>query len=257
MRLIGRAAALLRALADEPEGLTLGELANATGLARSTVQRVVGALEVERLVSTNPGQPGVRLGLEISRLSASVQRDVRDLIRPYMDELHRKVQETIDLSILNGDCAIVIDQLASPQSLRVVSHVGRPLPLHCTASGKAHLSQLSDADIRNVLNGSLRKYTPATMRSVPEVIREIREGEGAGCFVDNGEFAEGVCAIGVAVTGFVTGNFALAISMPTQRFAERFSSYAAIMRDVGRAVAASTNRYPATGASYGLRPKPA
>ena len=67
MRLIGRAAAILRALADQPRGSSLGEIAKATGLARATVQRIVGALEAERLVSSNTRAGSVRLGRSRAR----------------------------------------------------------------------------------------------------------------------------------------------------------------------------------------------
>jgi DNA-binding IclR family transcriptional regulator len=243
MRLIARAAGILRALADQPRGLSLGELAKATGLARATVQRIVGALEAERLVSTSPNLPGVRLGVEISRLASFVHLDARDLFRPFIEEVLRRAQETVDLTILNDDVAIVIDQLASTQSLRVVSHLGRPLPLHCTASGKAHLSQLDDARKRELIRGPLERFSPNTKTSTEEIIAEIDASLRRGCFIDNEEFATDVCAIAIAVDGPAAGNFAIAISMPIQRFAENFDRYSSILLDIKRSIAMRLEGY--------------
>ena len=87
MRLIARAAAILRALAERPGGASLGDLAKATGLARSTVQRLVDALALERLISAGPNANGVKLGLEISRLASFVQAAPREHFGPYMEDL--------------------------------------------------------------------------------------------------------------------------------------------------------------------------
>ena len=151
MRMITRAVAVLRALADQPGGLSFGQIAKATGLARATVQRLVGALESERLVSTHAGVVGVRLGVELARLGAAVHAEARRLFRPHLEDLHARVEETIDLTKLVGGEAIMIEQIASPRALRVVSQVGQALPLHCTASGKAHLTQMSLAEAEREL----------------------------------------------------------------------------------------------------------
>ena len=74
VRLIARAAAILRALTEQPRGASLGELAKATGIPRSTVQRLVAALEAERMVTTNAQRPGVRLGVELCRMAASSRK---------------------------------------------------------------------------------------------------------------------------------------------------------------------------------------
>jgi DNA-binding transcriptional ArsR family regulator len=66
IQVISRAAAILRAVGAQPDGLSLGKLANATGLARSTVQRIVDALEMEHLVQAGAG--GVRPGWGLRRL---------------------------------------------------------------------------------------------------------------------------------------------------------------------------------------------
>jgi DNA-binding IclR family transcriptional regulator len=50
VQVIARAAAILRALEEEKSGLSLGQIASRVDLARSTVQRIVSALESEKLV---------------------------------------------------------------------------------------------------------------------------------------------------------------------------------------------------------------
>jgi IclR family acetate operon transcriptional repressor len=241
MRLIARASAILRALADQPGGASLGDLAAATGLARATVQRIVDALEVERLVSAGAGAGALRLGLEISRLASFVQSDARRLLRPFAEDLLRRVQETVDITILDGSSVIVIDQLPSQQSLRVVSHVGRPLPFHATASGKAHLAQMDPARRQTLLDRPLERHSANTKTLSSALLDEIRGSLQIGYFVDDQEYADGICALAIPAP-LAGGNFALALSMPTHRFAANLERYAQAILDVRSALSAAIDR---------------
>ena len=62
VQVVHRAAAILRALRDETNGLTLSQIADRVGLARSTVYRLVAALEQERFVVAASSSRGFRLG---------------------------------------------------------------------------------------------------------------------------------------------------------------------------------------------------
>ena len=73
VQVIARAATILRALEDENSGLSLGQIAQRVNLARSTVQRIVSALETEKLVIAATPNGRVRLGPTILRLAASVR----------------------------------------------------------------------------------------------------------------------------------------------------------------------------------------
>ncbi len=75
MQVIARAASIMRALEDTTTGLSLGEIAIKVGLARSTVQRIVAALESEKLVVAASPAGRVRLGPTILRLAGSVRTD--------------------------------------------------------------------------------------------------------------------------------------------------------------------------------------
>lgn len=221
MRVVTRAAAVLRALAERPAGSSLGQLAKATGLPRSTVQRLVGALAAERLVSADGVVPGVRLGAEVARLAAAVHRGISQVFRPHLERLHAEIEDTVDLTMLQGNAAVVVDQVASARALRVVSHLGTPLPLHCTASGKAHLSQLDPVVADALLGRALKRHTANSVTDRRAVMAALRRGADR-VFIDREEFAVGVCAIALPVRGLNAGNFALAVSMPKQHFEEHF-----------------------------------
>lgn len=235
MRLLSRAAAILRAIADHPSGLSLGQIAKETGLARATVQRLVDALEVEGLLATHELVPGVRLGVEIARMAASVHSDVVGLCRPIIERLNATVEDTVDLTMFQGGAALVIDQVLPKRTLRVVSHVGTPLPLHCTASGKAHLVQMTVKQAASHLATPLTRYTDNTTTEVEAVLREVTMN-AENILIDDEEFAEGVCALALPIRGLVSGNYAVAVSLPKQRFDERRSFIADPLRRCREAI---------------------
>src|SRR5437588_11560678 len=94
MQLISRAAQILRALADHSAGLSLSELAVAVALPKSSAHRIVGALQVEELVSLDPNGK-LRLGPGAARLGAATRGALRDELRPYLEQLARATGETV------------------------------------------------------------------------------------------------------------------------------------------------------------------
>ena len=156
VQVIARAATILRALEEENAGLSLGQIAQRVNLARSTVQRIVAALETEKLVIAATPNGRVRLGPTILRLAASVRSDFIALARPFLERLSKELHETVDLSTVKKDHLVFIDQVIGSQRLRTVSAVGETFPLYCTANGKAYLAQLADPARRGADRPRLR-----------------------------------------------------------------------------------------------------
>ena len=92
VQVIARAAAILRALEDEAAGLSLGQIAQRVNLARSTVQRIVAALETEKFLIAASPNGRVRLGPTILRLAASARTDFVAVVRPYLTQLSSELR---------------------------------------------------------------------------------------------------------------------------------------------------------------------
>ena len=242
VRLIARAAAILRALTQQPRGASLGELAKATGIPRSTVQRLVAALEAERMVTTNAQRPGVRLGVELCRMAAFVEEDAREILRPHAELLLEHFHESVDITYWDRDVPVVIETFASPQALRAVSHLGNRLPLHCTASGKAHLSLLEPERRAELLAGPLARHTKRTNCNRAKLLAEIDASAKGGYFLDRDEFTEGLCAVAVTLDEPSLSDFSIAIVAPAQRFEANLASYVKALRETQFALAAATRR---------------
>jgi DNA-binding IclR family transcriptional regulator len=236
MRMISRAASVLRALADGSGNMSLGQIAKASGLPRSSVQRIVGALEAEGFVTTQAGQAGVRLGRELVRLGSAVQATLRTLIRPYLQELHARTKDTVDLTLLMDGIPIVVDQISSTASLRVVSFVGRPLPLHATASGKCHLMNMGIKEAERLLQVPLKAFTSHTITSAPTLLKFADSMADAEFGYDREEYDDGISALALPIQTITSDNYALAVSMPSKRFAERLPDLRAALRQAQRSI---------------------
>jgi IclR family transcriptional regulator, acetate operon repressor len=218
VQVIARAATILRALEDENSGLSLGQIAQRVNLARSTVQRIVAALECEKLVIAATPNGRVRLGPAILRLAASVRSDFTAAARPFLEQLSNELHETVDLSTVKKDHLVFIDQVIGSQRLRTVSAVGETFPLHCTANGKAYLAQLTDVGIEKLIGRSYEARTPNTLTRLDVLLEDLKTARRAGVAFDREEHTLGVCAAGVALRDPLGNAVAISVPVPSQRF---------------------------------------
>ena len=220
IQVIARAGAILRALEAEPDGLSLGALAQRVGLARSTVQRIVGALMDEQMLISAGPRGGVALGPALVRFAAAANVETDRLCRPALQQLSRETGETVDLSTLQGRTAVFVDQIIGSRRLVAISAVGATFPLHCTANGKALLASLDPARAAQLVKGKLERHTARTIISLPALMAELDEVRARGLAIDREEHSEGICAVGCAFTDHLGREFALSIPVPAARFAQ-------------------------------------
>ena len=218
VQVIARAANVLRALEGESNGLSLGQIAQRVGLARSTVQRIVEALSEEHFLIAASPTTGVRLGPALIRLAASAHVEFDQITRPLLAELSQKVGETVDLSVLKGTIAVFTDQIQGVHRLRAVSAVGETFPLHCSANGKALLSVVDEQKLERFLRGPLPRLTANTITQRLDLSKAIESVRRTGVAYDLEEHTEGICAVGTAFLDPIGRAVAISIPVPTTRF---------------------------------------
>ncbi|MEM7133798.1 MAG: IclR family transcriptional regulator [Chloroflexota bacterium] len=218
VQVIARAAEILRTLQKSPQGMTRAQLASEVNLPRSTVHRIVGALIEERLIEASSSRGTLFLGNGLLPLAAAVNRDLRRDLRPYLEQLHRSVAETVDLASFVDNQVRFIDQIAAPHRLQAVSAVGITFPLYCTANGKAFLASLSSAILEGVLPDELIALTPQTITDRAQLQNELAQIRKDGVAFDLEEHTVGICAVGAAIKTPQGQQFAITIPVPSQRF---------------------------------------
>lgn len=223
VQVIARAAEILRLLQAHPGGLSQAEIGERLGMARSTVSRILGALDDEGLVASRGARGPYRLGPEIARMAATVRLGVVMDVHPFLEELSRELEETVDLSVLDGDRVTFVDQVVSPHRLRAISAVGESFPLHCCANGKALLASLPP---EHALPSRLARLTDNTITTPAALRKELDRVRAEGVAYDREEQTEGVCAVGAVLPGVGEQLVAVSVPVPAQRFYRRESELA-------------------------------
>lgn len=240
--LIGRIAAVLDALEAAPEGLAVAELSAAVDLPRSTVHRLVGSLQQEGFVAVLPNGKW-HLGRKLARLGAAASGSLREDIRHHLLRLAKEVDETVDLSVLDGDSVRFIDQVPSTRRLLVSSAIGLRFPLHFTASGKALLAALPPEQATVVLPARLPPSTANTITSRKSLVAELERIRAEGVAYDREEHTEGISALAAVVRDGYGVAAAVSIVMPTQRFTGEEERLKTVLLDTCQA---ATNTLQAT-----------
>lgn len=229
MQGIERAATVLRAVGHGRGGLRLTEVVEAVGLPKTTVHRVVGALEGEGLLRTDAGGR-IWLGQGLRSLAQRATTDLAAQVRPAVVALHRATDETVDVAVVDGALVRFIDQVQSTRALRVVSEVGAAFPLHATANGKAALAALAPGELDEVLALGLPRLTPSTIVDPGRLRAELDAVRAAGVAFDHEEHTAGISAVGAAVAGPDGPVLTLSIPAPSERFAATRDALVAALR---------------------------
>jgi DNA-binding IclR family transcriptional regulator len=230
VQVIARAAAIMRALEDEADGLSLGQIAQRVNLARSTVQRIVAALAAEKFLIAASPNGRVRLGPTILRLAASARTDFVAIARPFLVQLSNELKETVDLAVVKKDHLVFIDQVIGSHRLRAVSAVGETFPLHCTANGKAYLAGLETDAIARLIGASYEQRTPRTLTRLEDLLKDLKSVRKTGVAFDREEHTQGICAAGVATRDPLGNVIAISVPVPAQRFYQHQRNIAAQLR---------------------------
>ena len=216
IQVISRAALILRVLAQQGEGLSLGQIANRANLPRSTVQRIVAALADEGFILSDGQSGGIRLGPEIQSLAQASAGDVKERMRPMMRTLVDTTGETVDLAVLKRGRMHFIDQIVGSHRLRTVSSIGEAFPLTTTANGKAALACLDQAEAARLVLSELElERDEGRLMSVLEELETIRAGALA---TDESEHTEGISAVGFAHRDPGGDVVAVSVPVPSSRF---------------------------------------
>ena len=139
MRSVRRALTLLSQFGSELPSATLSELARRSGLATSTVQRLLQTLEREHFLGRDedgayaPGPAFLKLGLLAVR-----EMPLRERAGPYLARLSAETSETVNLGVLDErGRALYVRSIPSPRPIRHQGWLGRPFEPGGTALGRA------------------------------------------------------------------------------------------------------------------------
>lgn len=197
---VDNAMQLLLLLGERSE-LRLTEAAKYLGVASSTAHRLLAMLQYRGFVRQDTRSKAYVPGTALTGVAYSIlQRfDVRQPLRPYLEELNKETTETVHLAVLDGATVRFIDAIESPRAVRVASRLGRSMPAHCTSSGKAMLSTLSTGQLHQLYpEDELPGLTEHSVRSLAALEKEMATVRRRGYAMSSEESEEGVSSVAVA-----------------------------------------------------------
>ncbi|MEU0312892.1 IclR family transcriptional regulator [Nocardioides sp. NPDC006273] len=184
---------------DAPE-LSLADLARRTGLPHPTARRLVLELAKAGALDQRPDGRYV-VGLRLWQLGtlSPLTESLRTMAQPFMEDLFTALDQHVQLAVLKGQEAVVLERLSAPRAVGLMSQVGGRLPLHCSAVGKVLLSHAGSDLIDEVISGELRRHTAKTVTD-PRVLRqELAECRRTGYALVRGELTDGADSIATRV----------------------------------------------------------
>jgi IclR family transcriptional regulator, KDG regulon repressor len=209
---------LVELAASPGAGMTLTELCTQVGMHRTTMFRILATLQARGFVSRDEDSGRYRLGLGVLVLASGLLRslDIRQIARPILEELCRRTQELVYLTVLDDGDVITVEAFDSDQLISLRAAIGDRRPAYCTASGKAILAYLPDDDVDQILARGMPALTQRTITSPVVMHHHLAEIRKRGFASDDEERMEGLRCVAAPIRnleGAVLGSTSIAVQM--------------------------------------------
>ncbi|RLB07907.1 MAG: hypothetical protein DRG50_01375 [Deltaproteobacteria bacterium] len=172
------------------------EIARRLEIPKPSLLRILRTLTHKGFIVRNEATKKYRLGLKIIRIGNTVlgRIELRNLAREAMMELSRCTRETVELSTLDRDQLILIDQIESPEGIRLYQHIGSAYPyFHANAVGKVYLAYMNPEKRRKVLEKiGLPKITDYTITEMEKLEEDLEGVKARGYAFEDQELRLGL-----------------------------------------------------------------
>ena len=221
---LAKGLAALQAFAEAGLPLTLSELAQAVGTTNTTATRLCYTLSELGYIQRN-GQRQYQLTPNVLSLGYSVicGLEWREVARYYLERLFEVVQETVSLSMLEGQDVFYTIRIRKRKYLSFDISVGTKLPVHCTAMGKVLMAMGTPEQTQPILERlDFRPLTAHTVTRLDDFLEELNTVRSKGYAINDEELSIGNRAVAAPV--FDGNGFAFAainVAVPTAEYSRR------------------------------------
>lgn len=225
---ISRAFAVLRLFREQRGDLGVGTIAKELGLNLSTAHRIVRALVAEGYLAQNEDSERYYLGTGALLLGQAAHRNFSlDVVYPVLQQLAANTGESVNLGVISGDTAVVVERVESANPLRFTQPPGTRVALHASAMGKALLAFNEDIE-RHALKSlrRLERLTENTHATAKALRSDLERTKTRGWSIDDEESIVGVRCVGAPIcdsSGVARAAIAVqapAVRVPDTRFDE-------------------------------------
>ncbi|GAB3033373.1 IclR family transcriptional regulator [Parafrigoribacterium mesophilum] len=216
---LDRALAVLAVFSAERPRLTLAEITRRVGLPHSTCHRIVGELAGWGALERDDSR-GFTIGLRLWELGTLAPRalSLQAAAAPFMEDLYEATRQHVQLAILDGTEAVVVERRSAADAVGIVSGVGGRLPLHCTGVGQVLLAHAGQELFARVVEQGLERFTERTIVSGRALRAALAQCRLVGYATVRGERSPGVDSVAAKVSGrngTVVGALSVVCQTPT------------------------------------------
>ncbi|WP_030254886.1 IclR family transcriptional regulator [Streptomyces violens] len=202
--MVGKALHVLTLLGERPTGVTLSELARASGFPTSTCYRLLKSLTRDSFVEFDARTKHYTLGLRVYQLGQRVSHahGFAGVALPVMRRLAETCREAVLMSVLDGDKQLYIHHVEGPQQVSVRGEPGKHGPLHCTSMGKVLIAFAPTERREALIEGiELTALGPHSITDRAAFRTEIEQVRAEGHAIADEEHEPGIRALGVPILG--------------------------------------------------------
>lgn len=214
LRLFG----LLEAIASKDQYFSLQSLVDETGLPKPTLHRMLQQLESASLLERSSDGRLYGTGVRLRRLAENLLLNdtAHGARNTVLRNLVNEVGESCNLTALSGCEVIYLDRVETSAPLRFYLHPGSRVPVHCSASGKMFLSEMTPIQRQRLLaHAPMKAYTPKTITQLDALEIEIKQVKRQGFALDNEEFLPGLLCLAMLVpSAHGRSNLCVAVQAP-------------------------------------------
>lgn len=192
---------LLEVIAENVQNPTLPALADMVGVSRNKAYRLLATFSAHGLVECEEATGRYRLGIHSVVLAQKIMKSSNIVMyaHPFIEELARKHDEAVYLTVANGDDVLFLDMVDCEQQIKTESLVGKRFPCFSNAAGKV----IKALDSWDLLEKVYRKKSKrGDLPDFTLLEAELLQIRNRGVAVDSGGMGEGIITVAVAIRDY-------------------------------------------------------
>jgi len=243
---VGKVLLILEALDKSPTGLQLRQIAQETGIHKSTAYRFLAHLENASYLFRDDAGAYI-IGPRLAQLGAGIayHATLRKISRPILQKVWRTTKETVNLGVLDGHDILYLDVIESAHMFRMGSQEGMRRPANCTALGKAILAFVSPEQREEMVSSiTFDRITSHTITDPVRLRKELAKILRQGYALDDQETDLGARCVAAPIlddSGKIMA--AISVSGPITRISrEKIPTFANSVRNAAKDISSRLNR---------------
>lgn len=196
--------AVLCAFSAQHRTMTIGDIATACEISKSSAQRMVYTLEQLGYLQKHPQTRRYQLTVRTLRIGCNylAANTLIDIANPFLSELTNVTQETVCLTEADGNEMVYVARLISAHFVPVHMPIGSRIPMYCTGAGRAYLSALPEAESTALLESATRvEHTIHTQTDLSTIQTMLAQTRRRGYAINKEELFLGDMTLGAPIIG--------------------------------------------------------